>query len=211
MAGKRKKKKANASVKKPKSKSVPSVKVKKPKRRPGRPKSKSVLTGEGYTQIAESVSLQLRFLAHYAKTGLFYKTCEKYNVCPNTVYALRDRDDNFKRALEKAKAIFSESIEDEVYRRGIRGVLRGVYYQGQRVAQERQYSDRLLELAVKTHNPAFRDKVEVNANVKAGVLVLQGNTKDAAKWIAAFNQGGNNGSNGTNGTQQRNTGGGGSG
>jgi hypothetical protein len=68
---------------------------------------------------------------------------------------------------------YCELIDAAFHERGINGVERGVYFKGKRIATERYYSDALLIAMAKANNPKYRDHMTVDANVAAGVLVVQ--------------------------------------
>jgi hypothetical protein len=76
---------------------------------------------------------------------------------------------------------YCELIKASVHDRAINGVERGVYYKGKRIATERHYSDSLLLALAKAHDPAFREHLSVDANVAAGVLVVQASL-DPDEW-----------------------------
>jgi len=68
---------------------------------------------------------------------------------------------------------YVELINAAVHDRAINGVERGVYYKGLRVGAERHYSDSLLLALAKANDPKYREHLSVDANVAAGVLVVQ--------------------------------------
>ena len=81
---------------------------------------------------------------------------------------------------------YNELLEMEMHRRGVEGTDKGVYFKGDKVDTEKVYSDRLLEMLVKANNPGkFRDHVTVDANVKAGVLVVSA-ALDVDDWEQSY-------------------------
>lgn len=71
-------------------------------------------------------------------------------------------DPEFADAVDDALAKWSDRLEAEAYRRGVTGIERGVYYQGDLVATEKQYSDALLTTLLKAKRPdQFGDKKQI--------------------------------------------------
>lgn len=68
---------------------------------------------------------------------------------------------------------YCELIDAAVHDRAINGVTRNVYFKGTVCGTERHYSDSLLLALAKANNPKYRDHLSVDANVAAGVLVVQ--------------------------------------
>lgn len=94
-------------------------------------------------------------------------------VDPGRMAYLMNKDDELKALEMMSLQGYAELVDAAVHDRAINGVSRGIYYKGQRIATERHYSDQLLMMLAKAHNPKYRDHVSVDANVKAGVLVVQ--------------------------------------
>jgi hypothetical protein len=80
---------------------------------------------------------------------------------------------------------YVELVEAAVHERAINGVERGVYFKGKRIATERHYSDSLLLALVKANSPKFRDQLTVDANISAGVLVVQASL-DPDEWERTY-------------------------
>ena len=76
---------------------------------------------------------------------------------------------------------YVELVEAAVHERAINGVERGVYFKGKKIATERHYSDALLIALAKANSPKFRDQLTVDANIAAGVLVVQASL-DPDEW-----------------------------
>lgn len=84
-----------------------------------------------------------------------------------------EADLEFAESVKEAKALFAaKRIEAEMIRRGIDGVDRPVYQGGVKVGDVREYSDGLLLHLAKKYDPEMRDRLSVDVNVKAGVLVV---------------------------------------
>jgi len=68
---------------------------------------------------------------------------------------------DYPRAFEEAKEMAVERLEEEVHRRAIEGVEKGVYFRGEKIATERWYSDNLLMFRLKALAPEkYREKTE---------------------------------------------------
>ena len=68
---------------------------------------------------------------------------------------------------------YCELIDAAIHDRAINGVVRSVYFKGKVVGTERHYSDSLLIALAKANSPKYREHLSVDANVVAGVLVVQ--------------------------------------
>ena len=83
-----------------------------------------------------------------------------------TVRAVRkliEQHEEFAYAVDAALEASADKVEAEVRRRAIDGVEKGIYYQGDLVATELQYSDSLLlALAKAKRRREFGDKAEIS-------------------------------------------------
>jgi hypothetical protein len=84
-------------------------------------------------------------------------------VARSTVYHAREQDDAFAAAWADISEMTLERMEAEAIRRAVDGVDRAVYYQGEEVGLERQYSDTLLIFLLKAGRP---DKYRENISVR---------------------------------------------
>jgi len=82
--------------------------------------------------------------------------------------------DDDEMAIRKMDALeeYKELIGMELHRRAVDGVVEDIYHNGRVVGQKVVASDRLLLALAKAHDPKFRDHLQVDATVKAGVLVV---------------------------------------
>ena len=128
------------------------------------------------------------FLAALKTNGNITVSASQAKLNRNTVRYHLDHDEEF--AAEVAEAI-DESIdrmEEEVVRRGFRGVPKGVYYQGKKVDEELQYSDTLAIRTLEALRPEkwatrsninFQGSVNVTSDAKEKLLnLLKINEKD---------------------------------
>ena len=135
--------------------------------------------------------LQKRFLDLYSNTHRLYESANLVNINPQTVYNLMESSPTFKAQVEIAKRAYADVIDAEIHRRAVDGVDKGIYYMGDRVATEKVYSDRLLELKGKRHIPEYREKISLDATIRAGVLVVTAKAQDIPAWLMQHRSKGN--------------------
>lgn len=128
----------------------------------------------------------LVFLEHVAKTGRRYEAALVAGVSYETVRRHRKANDFFAEAWETAVAIHRDGIDREIARRGIEGVDEPVWQKGEFMGYVRKYSDSLLLAHAKKHDPAYRDKAQVDHNVSGGVLVVGMQAASTNDWMQRF-------------------------
>lgn len=157
------------------------------------------------------------FLAVLEATGHVTRAAAEAGFARQRFYELRDTDAEFAEAWEVAQERGEAVIEAEVRRRAIEGIERPVLHQGQIVnvwigpdgrlladGEEKQvkgaklsplvmreYSDRLLELLAKAHNPAYRERGSdggIHFGDGAKVVLLPGTAGSIAEWNALVSQ-----------------------
>src|SRR5690242_13101615 len=105
-----------------------------------------------------TASKKQRFLELLAQTCNVTKACELAGLNRLVVYQLRDRDPEFERLWQKALKLGAEALEDEATRRAMNGTARPIYQQGKLVGHEVVYSDRLMEMRLRSEKPEkYRD------------------------------------------------------
>jgi len=103
------------------------------------------------------------FLEKLAEGHTVTYSAELCRVSRSTVYKQRDEDPLFATAWKDAEAAGTEVLEEEGYRRAVKGVLEPVYQAGKKVGTVRKYSDTLLIFLLKGRKPeTYRD----NATLK---------------------------------------------
>ena len=124
-----------------------------PKRGPGAP---ITITPERWNKFFEVM---------IDSAGNTNKACFECKISFEHVRYMRDKDPVFAARYDAAKRTGLEVLEDEVTRRAHDGIEKGVYFMGQRIAVERNYSDALAVFLLKSGNPekfAERTRVEIN-------------------------------------------------
>jgi hypothetical protein len=141
----------------------------------------------GGTKFGPGSRARKTFLEELATTGRIYDSCKVAGVCYQTMQKFRDErtdlfDPAFVDEFEEAMAAYSDILRKEVHRRAVDGwVERGVYDKdGTHLGDVVRYSDRLLELSIKRHDPAWREnlKIEAEATVQASVVSLLGDLRE---------------------------------
>src|SRR5438876_11025887 len=86
------------------------------------------------------------FLDAYATNGNIRAAAHIAGIDRRTHYKWLDTDKKYVEAFQEALDDFCDRLRHEAARRALQGVKHDVYYQGQVVGQELEYSDRILEL-----------------------------------------------------------------
>jgi len=105
--------------------------------------------------------------------------CKAVKRSRNALYENKKTDADFSAAWDEACESVYDSMEQEMYRRAVKGVTKPLIFKGQIVKDDdgnpimiREYSDRLLEFALKGNRPEkFRDRLDVNQTVQGALDV----------------------------------------
>ena len=98
------------------------------------------------------------FLKVFERLGSVGATCAETGVSVHTYDQWLHADiQGFKTRRDQAAIIAMGVLEREILRRAVEGTDRDVYYKGQVVGQERQYSDNLLMFRAKKLDPSYKD------------------------------------------------------
>jgi hypothetical protein len=116
-------------------------------------------------QTDERVEL---FLATLSQGGTVTAAAEKANIGRRTIYDWKESDPEFAAQFEDAYQRGIAVLEDEAVRRAYHGVQRPVYQKGQIAGHVTEYSDSLLMFLLKSRDPRFRDKTQVEMTGKDG-------------------------------------------
>ena len=102
------------------------------------------------------------FLEHYATSANITASCKVSGLNRGTVFYLREHDEAFQEAFQKAHDTSVDALVAEVRRRALDGVKEPTgWYKGKPGGYIQRYSDNLLMFAVKQADPSYRDKWEV--------------------------------------------------
>lgn len=116
------------------------------------------------------------FLETLRQTGQIKKSAEAAGYTTSVfLRRLRKEDPEFAQAWDEALEAGIDVLEDEAIRRAHEGIEKDVYYQGEVVGTEVQYSDALLQFILRGNKPEkYRENVNVQGTInhKIGVAVL---------------------------------------
>lgn len=108
------------------------------------------------------------FLNALLKTGLRNKAAEMAGVTRQSHYLWLKTDDEYVAAYEKVSTMLTDNLEDAAYERAVNGVERTIYYKGEKIGTQKEYSDTLLALLLKANMPdKYKEvsKVEMSGNI----------------------------------------------
>lgn len=129
------------------------------------------------------------FLQLLAGAGRIRECALAAGLSTTTVYRKRKEDAEFEKRLQDALQGYKELLERETHRRGVDGWEEPVYQKGAQVGTVRRFSDRLLELALKRHCPEWREKIQLDANLSGGVIVVSAPPANLEEWQKKFENG----------------------
>lgn len=112
------------------------------------------------------------YLTELARAGRKHGAAKAAGLKMSFIQDLRKDDPEFAEAEREALQVYGESLEKEAHRRGVEGWDEPVFYKGDVCGHVQRFSDRLLELSLKKNVPEWRDKVQVDAKLTGGVLVV---------------------------------------
>lgn len=131
---------------------------------------------------------QQKFLDHFAKTGRVQESSDVAGVHRTTVHSLRKKDPDFGERYEDARQVFLDKLEAEAYRRAVDGWDEPVFRNEGQVGVVRKYSDTMLQMLMKGHNPdRYRDRVQADVTTNGGVLVVPAVATDVEAWKKKHN------------------------
>lgn len=115
-----------------------------------------------------------RFLWAYGNTGKVHLACRVAGVSRTTVYKCKRENKTFEDLWETMVLLRDEArlekLEEAAFKRAVKGVKKGVWYKGDLVGYERQYSDGLLTTLLKAHAPEkYRERTQVDHSGEVGV------------------------------------------
>lgn len=92
--------------------------------------------------------------------GIVSRAAKHVGVSRVALYAKRNANMGFAKRWAEAINAGTDVLEEEAFRRAVEGTDRPVYYQGIECGHIREYSDKMLELLLKSRRPhIFREKL----------------------------------------------------
>lgn len=120
-----------------------------------------------------------KWLNEFVQCGSITDTCKKRGISRQTYYDWMKNDAVFARVFkEEVRPMVVSLLEDEAYRRAVKGINKGVYYRGEKVAVEKEYSDSLLALLLRANAPDKYKQV-VDSTVKNDITIKNTALADA--------------------------------
>ena len=108
------------------------------------------------------------FLKAYSECGNMSKAAEKTGICRRTVNNYMDSSPEFAERVEDAKITYLGHLEEALNERTIgEGTVRRTVGPDGQTTMTYTQSDKLLELALKRRDPAYRDNNGTNININA--------------------------------------------
>lgn len=123
-----------------------------------------------------------KFLEEYSRTGLLHASAYSAGITPNILAVKRRQSKEFDDEVRHALERFHETLEGEARRRAVEGFDEPVFHKGMECGAVKRFSDRLLEILLKRHIPEFRDKFQLDATLKGGVLVVPAAAGTVEEW-----------------------------
>jgi hypothetical protein len=126
---------------------------------------------------------QRAFLAAFRKIGTIKLAADASGIGRSSHYDWMAGDAVYKASFEKADEDFVDRLESEAIRRALHGTAKGIYYQGLKVATEKDYSNDLLALLLKARRPAlYKDRRELTG-AGGEPLIPADVSEQVSKWL----------------------------
>lgn len=143
-------------------------------------------TEKGLPALQDITCVQLELYFAYLETsGRKRYSAIMAGVEPGRMVYYMTKEKALKEREMLALQGYVELINAAVHDRAVNGVERHIYFKGKVCGTERHYSDSLLLALAKAHDPKFREHLSVDANITAGVLVVQASL-DPDEWSEKY-------------------------
>ena len=149
--------------------------------------------GEKGTNVRPSTTFTAErkkvYIGLVARSGRRVQSAKEIGVCYSTVCHHQNNDPDFAAAVDEAVDLYRDSIDEEVGRRGMKGVAEDIWYQGTVVGQRVVYSDQLLLAHARAHHPAYKEKsqeITLQGTVSMGLETLTDQDRDELKRILSM-------------------------
>lgn len=96
---------------------------------------------------------KVEFVVRLVENPSITAACKSLGISKPAINAHCFRYPLFSLLVKEAIATIREKIEDAAYERAVLGVEKGIWWQGERVGEERQFSDQLLITLLKANMP----------------------------------------------------------
>lgn len=129
-------------------------------------------------KIKFTPELQDLFLRVFSECNSIRQAAIAVKIDSKTVYNHKRDNPEFAEKLKAAEAEVLDKLEEEAYRRAVKGVKKPVYYQGALVGYELTYSDKLLEMLLRGR---AKDKYGNTSSVKVEGSIEHNVTVESVK------------------------------
>ncbi len=103
-----------------------------------------------------------KFLQYYANSGSIVLSSQAADISYELHFYWMKNREGYNLLYEQAQAMHVDRLEREATRRAVDGVEKGIWYRGNRVGSEKQYSDLLLLAQLKANNPEkYKERTEI--------------------------------------------------
>lgn len=109
---------------------------------------------------------QALFLEHLMSVPNRALAALRCGVLESQVRGLEKADPAFAQAVQMARSGAAGYAEAEAWRRGVHGIERSVYYKGEVIDTELEYSDGLLTKVLEGNLQDYEKKTKVDANIR---------------------------------------------
>lgn len=144
-------------------------------------KRKTVRQQKPTTQHAHATWVKA-FLTQLSVNGNVSAACDAARINRATAYDRRDKHADFKKAWDDAITTAIDDLEAEAHRRASVGTRKPVWFKGELVGYDLEYSDTLMALLLRGHRPEkYGDKLILE--IKQAMPVLN----ELAEFLRAQN------------------------
>lgn len=112
------------------------------------------------------------FLKIYSAGANLTEACKAAQVSRSAVYHLLDRSEAFRAAFALAYREGGDILEDECFRRAVKGVEKPVYQGGHLVGLVQEYSDGMAQFMLKGRKPEVYDRQHIQEHHVTGEIDL---------------------------------------
>lgn len=130
------------------------------------------------------INLEAVCRALLVNCGDFHGACRSAELSPMFVRKWMDDDDKVAERIKNATEVGALGLESAAINRAVNGVEKGIYYQGEVVGYERQYSDGLLTQLLKARVSGYKEESTQNLNVNlAAQIKIMPRANTYAEWL----------------------------
>lgn len=147
-----------SAAKAPRASTTPATK-RPTKRNQPQPPDKGALFGQQLAEPGDTKYVEITpvtkaaFLVALSMTGIVQEACRDLKINDKMIYLERQKDEEFKKAWERAVKDAFVVFENEARRRAFQGWDRPVYQQGMLVGHTREHSDALAQMMLRAGKP----------------------------------------------------------